>query len=162
MFKLRHENCSHTIISNKTKVEINNYPDPLGFRSNASCLNTLESVMIFGFIGLLATLPSLVYFLRLSLREMQLVKYRIAEGKEEPVRYLSNEPLSENFVHFMKRENPAWVSTENVFGTPDTPDPVMTGEIRSAIIEVEIQSEDFSPIVNTIHQSKKRISKSVI
>ena len=46
--KLRHENCSQTIITNNTQVEIKNFPDPLGFYSNADCLNTFEWVLIVG------------------------------------------------------------------------------------------------------------------
>jgi hypothetical protein len=53
MFNLRHENCSSTIIRNGSKVEINNYPDPLGFSSGADCLNIFEWIMISGFVGLL-------------------------------------------------------------------------------------------------------------
>ena len=121
MFKLRHANCSQTVITNKTRVEINNYPDPLGFSSKANCLNTFEIIMIFGFLGLIATLPSLAYFLRMALREMELIKYGKVVSNAESIRYLADEPLSPGFIEFMKGENSNWEPTGNEFGEKSPP-----------------------------------------
>ena len=77
--------------------------------------------MIFGFLGLFFTLPSLAYFLRMALREMKLVKYRKLQADEDSTRYLADEPLSAGFVEFMKGENANWKSAGDEFGTKSPP-----------------------------------------
>ena len=104
---------------------------------------------IEGFDGLIATLPSLAYFIRLAFKEMELIEIR--ESQEGPTheirfnyffsqtnlhsltdeihkiliirinqnyRFLGNEPLSPEFVEFMKGENRKWKPNGDEFGTP--------------------------------------------
>ena len=156
MFKLRHENCSTTIISNKTKVEIKNFPDPLGFNSNSSCLNMFEWVMIIGFMGLLATIPSLFYFLRLSLREMDLITMESTNKDSDVLHFLSDETLSDGFTEFMRGENKHWKPCGDEFGNPTQRPPKM--ERRLNVIDELIAPADFSDFANAvISPSKKRM-----